>query len=116
MVQDLDRDMGFTGPVFWKVVRTAPSQQDPVAIRAGIEALEKKLAIDEARLEGQAYLAGMEFTLADILFGHILYRHYDIDIERAELPALRGYYERLAARPAYVKHVMVPYDELRVTD
>ncbi|TMV84552.1 glutathione S-transferase family protein [Thioclava sp. BHET1] len=108
--------MGFAGPVFWKVVRTAPSQQDPIAIRAGIDALEKKLAIAEARLEGQAYLAGTQFTLADILFGHILFRYYDIDIERAELPALRSYYERLAARPAYVKHVMVPYDELRVSD
>jgi len=50
------------------------------------------------------------------LFGHVLYRYYDIDIERAELPAVRAYYDRLTARAAYQKHVMVSYEELRVND
>ena len=62
------------------------------------------------------YLAGDNFTVADILFGHVLYRYYDIDIERADLPALRAYYDRLAQRPAFQQHVMVSYEELRVSD
>jgi len=105
----------FTGPVFWRVVRTAPAKRDPAAIRAGVSALEAKLAIAEPRLAAHPYLVGDEMTLADILFGHVLYRYYDIEIDRAEFPALAAYYARLTERPAYREHVMLSYDALRVT-
>jgi glutathione S-transferase len=107
--------LGFTAPVFWRVVRTAPSRRDPAAIAQALAALARKLAIAETRLAAHAFLAGPEFTLADIQFGHVLYRYYDIDIERPAFPALRRYYDRLAERPAFREHVMVPYEELRVS-
>ncbi|MBI3507491.1 MAG: glutathione S-transferase N-terminal domain-containing protein [Proteobacteria bacterium] len=106
--------LGFTAPVFWRVVRTSPSRRDPAAIAAAVEALAKKLAIAEARLAQDAFLAGPDFTLADIQFGHVLYRYFDIDFGRPEFPALRRYYDRLTRRPAFREHVMVSYDELRV--
>ena len=105
--------VGFTVPIFWAVVRTPKQQQDYAAIRSAVIALEKKLAIADRRLSGQPFLVGNNFTLADIQFGHILYRYFDIDIERADLPALADYYERLKSRAAYREHVMVSYDELR---
>jgi glutathione S-transferase len=46
--------------------------------------------------------------------GHVLYRYYDIPIERPDHPALRAYYARLTGRAAYREHVMVSYDELQV--
>ena len=46
----------------------------------------------------------------------MLYRYYDMEIERGDLPALRAYYDRLTGRPAYRQHVMVDYDVLRATD
>ena len=106
----------FTAPVFWQVVRTAPSRQDPEMIARNIEALTKYLKIAEARLAQHDYLAGDQFTLADIQMGHCLYRYFDIDIARADLPHLRRYYDRLCQRPAYAKYVMADYSELRVTD
>lgn len=106
----------FTAPIFWLVVRTAPSKRNPVVIRQGIDIFEKNIRIAEARLVQHDYLAGDNFTAADILFGHVLYRYYDIDIERTDLPALRAYYERLVQRPAFQQHVMVSYEELRVSD
>ena len=105
--------LNFTAPVFWRVVRTAPQNRDPAAIQAAMRVLSKKLDIAEARLQRLPYLAGEHFTLADIQFGHLLYRYFDIDIERSEHPALRRYYERLTERPAYREHVMVSYEELR---
>lgn len=45
----------------------------------------------------------------------MLYRYYDIDIPRADLPALKAYYDRLTDRPAFRDHVMISYDELRAT-
>lgn len=107
--------MGFTAPVFWRVVRTAPRDRDPTAIAAALGTLQPFLAIAEAQLSRHAYLAGEDFTLADIQFGHVLYRYFDIAIARADLPALRRYYDALAQRPAFREHVMVSYEELRVS-
>jgi len=102
----------FTTPVFWRVVRTPIARRDPSAIRNAVLDLERVLAIADARLAKSAYLAGEAFTLADIALGHLLYRYHDIDIERADLPGLRRYYERSTKRPAYREHVMVSYAEL----
>ena len=108
--------LAFTGPVFWRVVRTAPSRQDAAAIAQALAKLNAILAIAEARLADRAYLAGDDFTLADIQFGHVLFRYFDIDIARPAWPAIERYYGALTQRPAYAEHVMVSYEELRVTD
>lgn len=107
---------GFTVPVFWRVVRTAPAKQDPQAIAAALEYLGRFLDIAEQQLSKHEYLAGRDFSLADIMFGHVLYRYFDIDIERPDRANLARYYERLTERPAFREHVMVPYDALRVSD
>ncbi len=106
----------FTAPVFWRVVRTPLSKRDPEAIAVALQVLERFLAIAAARLEVLPFLGGNHFTLADVQFGHCLYRYYDIDIDRTELPALRRYYDRLTTRAAFQDHVMVSYEELRETD
>ncbi|WP_171179996.1 glutathione S-transferase family protein [Ruegeria sp. HKCCD8929] len=105
--------MAFTVPVFWRVVRTTPADRDPAAIRAAIDALETKLTIADTRLGLHPYLAGDTFTLADIQLGHVLYRYYNIDIDRAPLPNLARYHQNLTDRPTYREHVMLSYDELK---
>ena len=102
--------------MFWRVVRTPPSKRDPDAIAAGLNTLNRFLDIAEARLAVSSHLVGEEFTLADIQFGHLLFRYFDIEIERAEHPSVRRYYDMLTGRPAYREHVMVSYDELRAYD
>lgn len=106
----------FTMPIFWRVVRTAPSKQDPVAIGQAVATLDTLLDIAEVQLSRGAFLAGDDFTLADIQFGHVLYRYFDIAIPRPYRPQLRRYYDALATRPAFREHVMVSYEELRVLD
>jgi glutathione S-transferase len=106
----------FTQPIFWRVVRTPPSRRDPAAIQRGLAQLSPLLVIAERQLADHDYLAGEVFTLADIQFGHVLFRYYDINIARDELPHLRRYYERLATRPAFREHVMVSYEDLREHD
>ena len=108
--------LGFTAPIFWRVVRTAPAKQDPVAISQAVAKLDKLLDIAEAQLSRAAFLAGDDFTLADIQFGHVLFRYFDIPIARQPRPTLRRYYESLATRPAFREHVMLSYEELRVLD
>jgi glutathione S-transferase len=106
--------MNFTAPVFWRVVRTAPHDRDAAAIAAALRLLDANLGIAEIQLTQHAYLAEDAFTLADIQFGHVLYRYFDITIDRPERRALRRYYDRLTERPAFQEHVMVSYEELRV--
>ncbi len=105
----------FTVPIFWQVVRTKPADRDNAAIQAAVTALEEKLEIADEQLASSVFLAGQDFSLADIQLGHILYRYYDIDILRANLPNLRRYYEALTERAAYREHVMISYEELRAS-
>lgn len=106
--------LGFTAPIFWRVVRTAPADQDPAAISQAVAKLDRLLDIAEVQLARAAFLAGDDFTLADIQFGHVLFRYFDIPIARQDRPKLCRYYDSLTTRPAFREHVMVSYDELRV--
>jgi len=105
--------LNFSGPIFWQVIRTPRERWDPAAVNPAVAVLDRYLGIAEGQLSKGRYLCGDDFTLADVQFGHLLYRYFDLDIEHRERAGLRAYYERLAARPAYREHVMIPYDELR---
>lgn len=105
--------LGFTAPVFWRVWRTPEPRRDPAAITIAVEALTKKLRLAEERLTQHAFLVGDTLTLADIQFGHLLYRYFTLPIDRPDLPALWAYYAALTQRPAYREHVMVSYEALR---
>lgn len=74
--------LNFTAPVFWRVVRTAAGERD------ALDKLQRYLAIADAQIAREGYLAGHAFTLADIQFGHLLYRYYTIAVERPVYPAI----------------------------
>ena len=105
----------FNVPIFWGVVRTPPSRRDPIALARALEAHELNLTILEAKLGDGPYIIGADFTLADIVVGHMLYRYYTIEIPRPDRAKLAAYYARLTDRPAYAEHVMVSYEPLRET-
>lgn len=107
-------NVNFTRPIFWQVVRTPPAARNLEAISQAVATLDKSLDIAEKRLTDSAFLAGDEFTLADIHLGHMLFRYFDIPIPRPARPALDRYYAVLKQRPAFQEHVMVSYDELKV--
>lgn len=111
----MDVANNFTGPIFWRVVRTPPERHDHGAIRAAVDKFERELASAEQQLSSRDFLAGDELSLADIPLGHVLYRYFDIDIERRDFPALKAYYQRLTQRPAYRESVMISYESLRNT-
>lgn len=105
----------FTGPVFWRVVRTPAARHDKPAIAKALAALEAELQRADAQLSGRPFLAGADLTLADIQFGHVLFRYFDIEIPRPSLPNVEDYYNRLTKRAAFQRAVMLPYDDLRNT-
>jgi glutathione S-transferase len=98
--------------LFWGLVRTPAEQWDWPAIRAAKERLARHYGILDRTLATRPYLAGDQFSMADIPAGTTLYRYYEMEIDRPRLDHVRSWYERLAERPAYRSHVMVPFDEL----
>lgn len=103
----------FIVTVFYGLVRTPANEIDHDAITVAMNNLEKALAVADERLQTSTHIAGPQFTLADIALGYCLFRYYDINWVRAKLPNLRRYYDLLCTRPAFQRHVMVSYEELR---
>ncbi len=103
----------FIRPIFWAKVRTPAADRDEAALARACEAFDATLGLLEARIGAGPWVMGADFTLADIVCGHVLYRYFDMDIPRGARPGIVGYYDRLRARPAFAAHVMVSYDSLR---
>ena len=54
--------------------------------------------------DGNLYVLGDTFTVADIPAGLVVNRWYGIDFPKQEFPAVRSYYDRLSERAAYMAH------------
>ncbi len=93
---------------FLGFVRHAPEARDTAAIAASAAASNAMMALLDAELARQPWLAGADFGIADIPMGVYAYTYFTIPIERPALPALEGWYERLRARPGYARQVMIP--------
>ncbi|GAB4341267.1 MAG: glutathione S-transferase family protein [Cyanophyceae cyanobacterium] len=60
-----------------------------------------------ALLEGQDYIAGDGFTVADVAVGSMLfYIPFMLKIEFTDYPAIAAYLQRIMARPAFVKAIL----------
>lgn len=105
--------MNFNTPIFWPVLRLPPDQSGAANLSKAITLFEDKLRIAQDKLACHQFLTGDNLTLADIQFGHILYRYFTLDIPRALLPEINRYYGMLTSMPHYKEHVMISYDELR---
>jgi glutathione S-transferase len=57
--------------------------------------------LDQRLAQTGAHAAGHDFTLADVVLGVSVHRWIRTPMGRADLPAVRAYYARLKARPAF---------------
>jgi glutathione S-transferase len=90
---------------FMSVVRKNPAFDDPRQIAASIRDWTRMLGILDDQLAATgAFVAGAGFTLADIPIGLSVNRWFLTPLERPSFPAVEAYYERLSARPAFLKH------------
>ena len=99
--------------LFWLTVRTPTDARDGALIRDSNARLNGAYEILEAQLGSRAFILGDQLTMADFPSGATLYRYFEMPIERPALPNLTRWYERLRARDAYRRGVMVSFDELR---
>jgi glutathione S-transferase len=95
--------------MLWGYFRTPPEKRDAAALAKHREdSLALWRVIEEQQLGRHDYVAGKDFSLADIVIGIWLHRWYHYPIERPDLPQLKAYYDRIAKRPGFVTHISAP--------
>lgn len=91
---------------FWQLYRSA--NPDRAVIDASVKRTEAFAAILDAHLTGRDYAIGGGFSIADIALGCAAHRWLNLPAERIERPALRRWYDRLAARPGAARALGEP--------
>jgi glutathione S-transferase len=90
---------------FMALVRKDPEFQDAHRLDVGIRGWNQKMGILEHQLATtKAYVAGPQFTLADVVIGLSVNRWLMTPIDRPDYPAVDEYFQRLAQRPGFLKH------------
>jgi glutathione S-transferase len=102
----------FLSGVFWNFYRTPEDQRNWPLIRQGIARSALLFRLLDRHLSRREFIGGTTLTFGDIPAGAQLYRYYNLEIDRPELPYVEAWYERLQEREAFRTHVMVPFDDL----
>ncbi len=103
----------FAQPIFWQLLRH-PAGEGGESVQAAAENLMPLITMLDHRLGEGPWVAGEEFTFADIFTGHLLYRYQTLVFDKTRSPRLDAYYARLTMRPAFAEHVMVSFEPLRM--
>jgi glutathione S-transferase len=90
---------------FMALVRQSADYTDAKAIEASVANWNRHMTLlDEQLQRTGAYATGATFTLADIVLGLATHRWFSTPMQRPALSAVQRYYDRLAERPAFLKH------------
>jgi len=102
----------FLTGVFWGFYRTPEALRNAKSIEENLGRCAQYFQLLDRVLGERPFIAGDSLSLGDIAVGSNLYRYFELDIKRPDVPNVEAWYERLQLRPAFREHVMVPFDEL----
>lgn len=108
-IQWLMFQMGGVGPMFGQVhhfLRAAP-EPVPYAISRYTTEARRLYRVLDGHLQGRDYLAD-SYSVADIATYPWIARHEWHQVDLAEFPAVRAWFERVGARPAVQRGMAVP--------
>ncbi|WP_246793823.1 glutathione S-transferase family protein [Burkholderia perseverans] len=90
---------------FMGLGRRSPAHQDPQAVAASIASWTRQMRTLDGRLrETGAFVAGAQYSIADIAIGLSVHRWFNTPFERPALDAVAAYYRRLTARPGFTEY------------
>jgi glutathione S-transferase len=93
--------------LFFGYVRE-PAKANPASLEAARKEAIENWRVVENGLASGPFIAGENFTIADIPLGILARRWFEFPIERPDLPRLKAWYGRIATRPGFIKHIAVP--------
>lgn len=94
--------------VFQGLIRTPPEKRDNDAIAAAQISCERLFSILNDHMNGRDYVETGSLTIGDIPIGPTVYRWFGLGNKREDYPNLARYHDRLADRPGFRDHVMLP--------
>ena len=94
--------------IFWNVVRHPPEKRDPHALAAAVAEAEHLWGILDKELSKRDFMGGAVPSISDIPVGCAIHRWSAMDFDKPSFKHLAAWYARLATRPAYQVHVMLP--------
>jgi glutathione S-transferase len=90
---------------FLALIRKSPNHQDAESIKASSANWTRHIGILNRQLESTgAFVAGRDFSLADIPIGLSLNRWFSTPLAHPDFLAVSDYFERLAAQPGYLDY------------
>lgn len=98
--------------LFWGYYRMPPGMRDAQAIDEALQGCRASFQALDRRLAETPFLAGDDFTLADIACGVCLYRYFNMGLEVEQPPRVMDWYRLLSQRAAFRHTIMQPFDEL----
>lgn len=109
VIQWLMFQMGGIGPVFGQVhhFKRAAKEEVPYAINRYYTEAKRLYGVLNARLEGRDYLAG-DVSIADFATLPWVFRHDWQEVDLAEFPNVKRWYDTLMARPALARGMELP--------
>ena len=96
-------------PVFVNLVRTPKPEQNLELVQKCTAAAINYLGVLEQHLQGKDFIIGDSFSMGDIPLGAMMYKFYNLDIERPAFTNIEAWYARLCERPAFQTHAMIPF-------
>ena len=107
--QWMDWQLSVAGPAihgaFWGLIRTPPEKRDMAAIAASQEKISAAMQLLDAQLGKTPYVAGSNFSYADIPVGIMCYRYVQLVPQRPATPRLDRWYAAISSRQAFKDHV-----------
>ena len=91
-------------PIFWNLIRTAPEKRNMADVEDNRRKLGAYLAMADAHLAKNPYLAGKEFTMGDIPLAVLCHRWFSLPIERPAMPNLERWFKTVGERPGFKQH------------
>jgi len=98
---------------FWGWYRTPGKRRDAARNATLLAAANADWRTLDAHLATRPYVGGDHLTFGDIPAGTLLYRWFEMEIDRLAAPHVEAWYARLQGRPAFRRHVMRPFSELK---
>jgi glutathione S-transferase len=98
--------------VFESYYRTPAPKRDAQAIAVALADANRLYRMLEKALNGRDFLLGSQLTYADVIVGSSMFRWMTMGIEREPMPNLERWYDRLRARPAFLKGVCVDFSDM----
>jgi len=111
VLQWLMFQMGGIGPMFGQAhhFRRGAKEEVPYAIERYTREAKRLYGVMDTRFSTVPYIAGDEYTIADIACFPWCARHEWHAVDLAEFPNVKRWYDEIGARPAVIAGMKVPF-------